>query len=338
MVHTRNQHVEDENLVLRTTPRKVCDRQASRKAIASPRSSRPKKPRLMFSPEPPREHAFHLNDPPCRRLDFATKENADDVVIGVELEQRGLPHTTSIGARERLVINEALRRDLVRELEQLHFLPGDPSEPLEVIQGRLELANTLRRRSELRRARLDVTHGRLGETVVLPHELPLHVLRLALKDRRIAHSDLDHYHTATALERALLKEDIDGLVGEGFAFGRRFVSVDDLLKMEDPNDNDLRDILGRLGETKVPRTKAAKRDMVEKIVSGKESAAFMASVRTELLLELKRRNLLPADADVMQTSELFNVLFTSGKWRDDYDTFADVKHFPDASPSTCSTM
>jgi hypothetical protein len=243
-----------------------------------------KKTRLLFSPNPPIEHEFVLQSPPARLLprQKGACKQLDEARIRLDLEERGLSTPQKIGQQERQHAEQMWKIDLINELKQFHGIEASVDDfSHDDLVEMLELARTLRRRAELRT---------FFQT--LPSEMPLVKLQAELMSRRINVMGLTHSRASEALENALIKEDVAGLIGDGYQFGRKVVSVRDVLAFENPSDKNLRDILKSKQVQKIPMKKLDKLEMVRSIVEHETESALRVLINKELDRELERRGLL----------------------------------------------
>ena len=235
----------------------------------------------MFSPDPPREHHFLFQSPPARRLDPSAAHRFDEALIRLEMEERGLETPRRVTEREREKAARCLRQDMCAELLKLHGISASPDEPHAALEEKLELARSLRRRAELRRCGMRQ-----------PSEMPLVKLQMSLAAHRIEWRGLSHSRAARALELALLKDDAKGLVGDGYQFGRRVVSVHDIIAFENPSDAELRNMLKHKGVTDVPRKKEEKMEKILSLVESEQEFKLRCEVREEIIKEMTRRGVL----------------------------------------------
>jgi len=302
------------NIPVSALPPKVCCTPTSEKRrppeSASKIQTSTKKKRLMFAPDPPQEFKFDLCSPPARRM-LSNNDLVHDSVVRIEFEVREEESEAplEIGERERNKYKEWMSRDLKHELKTLHGLDFDHvSDDILDLKERLELAEILRRRSEIRRA---------PQLKIVPNEMSLKDIQRELLKRRIAFTNLTHFQASEALERALLKEDAEGLVGEGYQFGRRLVSAADIISFYQPSDKEMRDMLQSraLKGSMIPRKKSQKLEMLSKFVELEQEQLVRNLVKEEIERELRRRQLECTSSDPIV---MFETLFTSKKWKSDY--------------------
>jgi hypothetical protein len=325
MVKTRlqRQYNEKEEERLRTIqPPKVCGTPPMSAKRAAPPSAiqsvSAKKKRLTFTADPPQEFLFSLSSPPARRL-HSNHDLVHESVVRIEFEARLEEHTApmEVGEKERTMYREWMSNDLKQELKALHGIDGiHMNNDVHSLKGRLELAETLRRRSELRR---------VPQLSVLPNKMSLRDIQKELSKRRISFLNLTHYQACEALERALLKEDTEGLVGEGYQFGRRLVSAADIISFYQPSDKEMRDMLQSrsIKGSLIPRKKSQKLELLSKYVELEQEQLVRNLVKEEIKRELERRSIEKEDTDDFNV--LFETLFQSGKWKTNYD---DVDNTP----------
>jgi len=287
------------------------------------RTQSTKKKRLAFAPEPPEEFKFDWKSPPARRIVSSNPNMVHESVVRIEFEARagedGAP--MEIGEKEREKYKEWVSRDLKQELRIHHGVDCDHyDDDVSSLKERIELAEMLRRRAEIRRT---LKSGKL------PCEMSMKELQSELHKRRIAFHNLSHYQASEALERALLKEDAEGLVGDGYQFGRRLVSAADVISFYQPSDKEMREMLESrsLRGKDIPKTKAQKLELLSRFVEIEQEQLVRKLVKDEILRELRRRK-LTCDSD--EYIDAFESLFQSGQWRANYE---DVDNTP-FDPST----
>lgn len=153
----------------------------------------------------------------------------------------------------------------------------------------LELTKYLRRRANLRCSGVACD----GDDGVpkMPVDMSLRCLEKELEDRKIVLAEPGRKARIVALEEALLKE-VEGLVGDGFDFGRRFLSVEDLLPSDELNDCELREELKARG-LKAPRKKQEKLDLLYKVWEEDMESRVQECFREELLDEMVRLGVGP---------------------------------------------
>jgi hypothetical protein len=277
-----------------------------------------KKKTLSFAPDPPKEYHFDLKSPPARRILHVNHEGLHDSVVRIEFEARtGEQHPSEIGAKERETFRDWLIRDLKQELKIFHGIDCDHIvEDVAGLQERIELAEALRRRTEIRRT---PSFG------LIPHEMNLAEIQRELHKRRIAFDNLNHFQASQALERALLKEDAEGLVGEGYQFGRRFVSAADVISFYQPSDKEMRDMLQSrsLKGNMIPRKKSEKLELLSKFVELEQEELMRRLMKDELKRELDRRRI---KCDSEDYGDMFESLFATRTWKTNYDD-VDIKPF-----------
>jgi len=344
MVKTRQQKLasaEDEERLRTIQPPKVCcttPPRSVKKRPAQPPSAQTstRKKKLMFAPDPPQEFLFEFKSPPARRLvPHNDNDTIHDSVVRIEFEMRGGQGIAPvrIGEEEHSRYREWVSTDLKRELKTLHGFDCDNvPDNLTELRARLELAETLRRRSEVRRVQKN------KEKPLIPNEMALKDLHKALSDRRIAFFNLTHFKASEALERALIKEDAEGLIGEGYQFGRRMVSAADLISYWQPSDKEMRDMLQQRSNqiVAIPKKKSEKLALLSKILESEQEQVVRELVKDEMIREIKRRGLEVATTD--DYTGLFEAIFQSGKWRDNYDDVDNTPLDPDEHSGKCCVM
>ena len=296
-------------------------------AISSKQSKSVKKKRLAFAPEAPEEFKFDLCSPPVRRLHHASNGLVHDSVVRIEFESRASedPLPAEIGDREREKYKEWIIKDLKQELRVMHGIDCDHVEnDVQGLRERLELAQMLRRRAEVRRA---------PQFTFMPHEMNLKDIQRELHSRRISFSNLTHYQATEALERALLKEDSEGLIGEGYQFGRRLVSASDVISFYQPSDKEMRDMLQSraLKSSMIPKKKAQKLELLSKFVEVEQEELMRRLIQEELVKELNRRHI---SHDSAHYHDMFETLYLSGKWKLNYDDVDNTPYLPEPDENT----
>ena len=311
----------------------------------------------MFSPEPPAEFEFAFASPPARKL-FRAKTaprlgEVEEGVVRLELEALGenAPAGRPLDAEHVRRVEQHACAALVADLRK-HFgiTAADASEPRAVLMQKLELARLLRRRAELRRilasASEEVARQLRGQ---MPDALSLAELQAILRDRRIHTTGLSHSRAARALEEAIIKEDVEGLVGDGYQFGRRLVSAYDVIAFEDPSAAFLAECLKNKGDAVVPRSRTARMARLHELVEAEQMRALHEPLCEQIRIEMERPRLLPDGSRLVvpavsavpavatpekapaggnsdeTVNRLFARLFESGVWRLEY---ADVDHAP----------
>jgi hypothetical protein len=287
-------------------------------AIASNRNQSAKKKKLAFAADAPTEFKFDLMSPPARRLHHDNHNVVHESVVRLEFEARAGSDTapSEIGEKEREKYKEWISRDLKQELRLLHGLDCDHfSNDVKELETRKELAECLRRRAEIRRT---LSSG------PYPSEMNLKDLQSELHKRRIAFPNLTHYQASEALERALLKEDAQGLIGDGYQFGRRLVSAADVISFYQPTDKEMRVMLESraLKGKDIPRTKTQKLELLSRFIELEQEQLVRKLVKDELIREHQRRK-IKCDSD--EHTDMFEALFQSTCWKSNYD---DVDNTP----------
>lgn len=267
----------------------------------------------MFAATPPQEFLFDFKSPPARRiaLDY-TSQAVHDSAVRIEFESREEKVAREIGDRERTKYREWIAGDLRQELATMHGIACNDDD-VSQLQARLALAESLRRRVELRRCQL---------RSIVPNEMPFKQIQKELHVRRICWQGLSYQEACEALERALLKDDAEGLVGDGYYFGRRQVSTLDLIQYQQPSDKQMKEMLEELQPGNVPRRKVEKIELLGKFLEHEQESNVRTLMNEELERELHRRGVHVGTSD---SSERFELLFKQGTYKQPYD---DVDNTP----------
>ena len=312
-------------------PPKVCctppNSVKKQSALSTAQNRSHKKKRLMFAPDPPQEFKFDFKSPPARRMFSANYHLAHDSVVRLELEAREGDDKVpfQIGEKERERCQMLVIKELKDELKLKHGIDCDAINDNERgFEDRIRLAETLRRRAEIRRNPM---------FEIMPHHMDLKEIQKELHQRRISFSNLSHFQASEALERALLKEDAEGLVGEGYQFGRRLVSAEDLITYQQPSDKGLRSMLqDRLDPSSaIPRTKKEKLELLSKKIEEEQEQLMRKLVLQELEFDLQRRKIPCESKDY---SNMFEVLYQSGKWNAPYEDVDNTSFDPTQASCT----
>lgn len=338
MVKTRNQTTQQraEDMHTRSIPpgsqpRKVCIALPHTPILKKSHPTSAKKKRLSFAPNAPQEFHFEMNSPAVRRLRETTQEVHDSVILQEHIAQHG-QCPKEIGLKEKQQYLKWLALDLQRTLKNFYFVECSDEVVYKCdvagLQNRLKLAESLRRRVEIRRA---------TSLVKLPHELDFGQLLTALAERRMllpqassAQVTVTYQQACEALERSILKEDVSSMVGEGYEFGRRRVSAADLIEYQNLTDQEMTEMLRERssegGGEPLPRRRADKLERLVEIAQREEEEEIRRLLRQELVLEAKRRDLLTqGEHPPRDLSALFHLVFHSQLWMQEY---TDVDNTP----------
>jgi len=266
-----------------------------------------KRGRLCFSPAPPTVHEFDGQSPTIRRLglrrsvsDVSNTRSVDPELLRVEMEARGLNPKLD---KERAELVKRWNAELQEELE--HWGLPDLDGSNQDLSAMLDLVGALRRRANLSLAFPDTK---------LPIDMPCEVLEKELEDRKIDVSCIkSRLAKVVALEEAMLKEG-DVIVGDGYDFGRRFISVEDLVIAEDLNNEALRSALRARG-VKPPKQKIEKIIKLEEVLESELEDKVQQSFREELIKEIRRRRVTPKLAEMRAKASLAHQGIAKGKRR-----------------------
>jgi len=244
-------------------------------------SGKKMKRRISFSPAPT-VHEFDCSSPSTRRLDIRKNRRTDDVdrlALHADMQARGMNPTVP---SERKLVIQAWNNELKQDLEKFGLGTNGSNQEL---NDRLDLAKALRRRAHLR---LSGTLLKLGEaTFVRPADLTIKELTVELEKRKIVTKIPNKLAKIVAIEEALLKES-EGLIGDGYDFGRRFVSAEDVFQVEEFTDSELRSEIKARGHL-APRRKGAKIDLLNKLLENELETDMREAFVKEVLDEVERR-------------------------------------------------
>jgi len=223
-------------------------------------------------------HEFDAASPAMRRMELRRSGKKLAAVrfdvCKLEMEAHGIDPSHKLS---RQLLLDRWNEDLRDELKKKYGLElyGTSS----VLSEMQDLAKIIRRRADLRIAR--------GDDLRMPTEMSRKELKEELRKRKIEVKDGTWLSKVTALEEALLKE-WDGVVGDGYDFGKRFVKVEDIVRGDEFSDAELRKEIKKRG-LKAPRKKVEKIALLEKIISEEKDTEVMRLFREELEAEARRR-------------------------------------------------
>ena len=320
--------------------------------------SRRRHKRIMFSPLP-EVNEFDINSPTTRRLEavFSAKrrrlEGIEDVAIKIELGARGvrLGAKSPIEDHHRDILSNKVFEELLEKLEtqgiDLVALEGNKEarkREQSELSDMLDLVLQFRRRAELRLmttsedgyrrvASINSSDYSNSDNLTAPCEMTTSELSNLLFERKIRVEDnATRSDLVEALEVAMLKE-ATGLIGDGYEFGRRFVTAEDLLAVEDMNDRQLRVELSSRG-LKVPRKKAQKFELLRRVLERDCENRVRQALKMELIEEIGRRNLFSIPQEKQDGDEK-NV---SEKDREDASSSETEKTSDASSPATATKL
>ena len=318
----------------------------------------------MFSPLP-EVNEFDLNSPTTRRLEvvFSKRRRVgsvdEDIAIKLELGARGckMGGKSPVEDRHREMLHDKVLLELIEKLKvrgiDLKALEGERAlrRDQECLEDMLSLADSFRRRADLMlmsSAEGFSAESYSGAITCAPCDMTIAELEYHLSERKVRVSG-PRSALIEALEVALLKE-AQGMVGDGYEFGRTFVSAEDLLAIEDMNDREMRaEIMAR--GLRVPRKKADKFELLRKLVEAECEERLRIAFKDELIDEMARRGLVlnpdgnesvakakeaqvlvsARDARTLSLGVLFKKYFDSSAWR------AEAPE-PKAKRGSCSVM
>ena len=258
--------------------------------------------------------------------------------------------------RHREMLHDKVLLELIEKLKvrgiDLKALEGRAlRRDQECLEDMLSLADSFRRRADLMlmsSAEGFSAESYSGAITCAPWYMTIAELEYHLSERKVRVSG-PRSALIEALEVALLKE-AQGMVGDGYEFGRTFVSAEDLLAIEDMNDREMRaEIMAR--GLRVPRKKADKFELLRKLVEAECEERLRIAFKDELIDEMARRGLVlnpdgnesvakakeaqvlvsARDARTLSLGVLFKKYFDSSAWR------AEAPE-PKAKRGSCSVM
>jgi hypothetical protein len=274
-------------------------------------------------------HRFDLQSPTKFRLQNKVEFEAtdlDDETLRLELSvaqqdgKIGSAPTPTKRAPMAKKVDQLWRKDLRSDLEEMGF--SAPKAKRSELANRTRLATAVVKLAELGFS--DVTVGlKMMSQKQLVKEL---------ETRRIKHQGHRRAQMLQDLAAAMIKDTADAVIGDGYEFGRRFITIEDCI---DPmSDKEMRDCLKqRFQLPSAPRKKEDKRDLLTKMMLG-----WLKNQNNECQIGVLQEQLhsrgLRDRASSTDKDTLFNHLFSEvEKEAEDNDLAFDLRVESDDSGS-----
>jgi hypothetical protein len=249
-------------------------------------------------------HEFDLQSPTKFRLqnkvDYeATELNDDELRLELFVAQQDGKIASAATPTKRAPmakkVDQVWCRDLRSELVELGFSSAPNAQRLE-LANRKRLATTIVRRAELLFSGVPVGLKLMSQRQLVQE----------LETRRIKRQG-PRQQMLRDLAAAMIKDTADGLIGDGYEFGRRFIRIEDVI---DPmNDKEMRDCLKqRFQLPSAPRKKEDKRELLTNMMEEWLKNQSDECVVNQLQEELHSRGLRDRAAST-DKEQLFEHLF-----------------------------